>query len=102
MSNGFKTSRFGWLVLFTSVLVLAISGIASAQNEDFDQYKIRISGFWLHSSPTVSIEAAGHDGFVDFNRDLTQRLLVNSIGSSRPRTTSILLLLRSYNPAPSH
>jgi hypothetical protein len=49
--------------------VLAISGIASAQNEDFDQYRVRISGFWLHSSPTVSIEAAGHDGFVDFNRD---------------------------------
>lgn len=52
------------------VVFAAMPPIASAQGEsDPDQYRVRISGFWLHSSPTVSVEAAGHNGFVDFNRD---------------------------------
>jgi hypothetical protein len=49
--------------------MLASAGLASAQDQDFDQYKIRIGGFWLHSSPTVSAEAAGHNGLINFNRD---------------------------------
>jgi hypothetical protein len=57
---------FGLVVLF---LFAGAPAIVSAQDEDFDQYKVRVSGFWFLSSPTVTMEAAGHNGFVDFNRD---------------------------------
>jgi hypothetical protein len=53
-----------------SVFVLMIAPqIASAQDEELDAYKVRITGLWFRSSPTVSMEAAGHNGIVDFNRD---------------------------------
>jgi hypothetical protein len=57
---------FGLVILF---VFAGTAAIASAQDEDFDQYKVRISAFWFYSSPTVTMEAAGHNGFVDFNRD---------------------------------
>jgi hypothetical protein len=58
--------------LITAALVLAVSGSASAQSaqsEDFDQFKVRVSGFWFRSSPTVSLVAAGHNGSIQFDRD---------------------------------
>lgn len=72
MSNvDVRTPSCSRLILCLIVLfALAASGIASAQqSEDFDQYKVRISTFWLYASPTVTLEAAGHNGFVDFNHD---------------------------------
>ena len=58
------------LCLILPFVFVAMPAIASAQGEgDFDQYRVRISGFWLHSSPIVSVEAAGHNGLVNFNRD---------------------------------
>lgn len=62
-------SHCALLVLFLSAFLMLISDVAAAQNEDFDQYEVRIGGFWLRSSPTVTLEAAGHNGFVDFHRD---------------------------------
>jgi hypothetical protein len=57
---------------FCLILLLA-SGLvpqkAFAQDEDLDDYKVRISGIWFHSTPTVTMEAAGRNGLVDFNRD---------------------------------
>lgn len=41
------------------------------EGEDFDQYSVRVSGFWLYSSPTVSLEAAGHNGFISFDKDFS-------------------------------
>ena len=55
------------LVILLAILIIA--PFLQAQKEDFDQYKIRISGSWFYSQPSVSIEAAGHNGSVDFNRD---------------------------------
>jgi hypothetical protein len=51
-----------------AMFVFASCGMASAQR-DLDQYKFRISGFWFHSSPSNSIEAAGQNGFIDFTHD---------------------------------
>jgi hypothetical protein len=65
-----RTRQWSATILLTAVLVLAVSGIAFAQDEEFDQYKFRITGFWLHSSPSVSLEAAGHNGLIDFTHDL--------------------------------
>ena len=57
---------FGLVVLF---VFAGAPAIVWAQDADFDEYKVRVSGFWFLSSPTVTMEAAGHNGFVDFNRD---------------------------------
>jgi len=67
----FRVPRYSViLICLTAAFALVASGVASAQqSEDFDQYKVRITTFWLYASPTVSLEAAGHDGLVDFNRD---------------------------------
>jgi hypothetical protein len=70
MSHG--RPRISWFELFALILVvflMVVSEVSAAQTEDFDQYRVRISGFWLRSSPTVTLEAAGHNGFVDFHRD---------------------------------
>jgi hypothetical protein len=56
-----------WLAMLLAILV--ITPFLHAQDEDFDQYKIRISGFWFYSNPSVTMEGEGHNGFVDFNRD---------------------------------
>jgi len=56
-------------LMLAAVLLLAGAGIAAAQDTTLDEYKIRVSGFWLYSTPTVTLEAAGHNGLVDFNRD---------------------------------
>jgi hypothetical protein len=71
MSNGnSRVLRCSRLIhILTVCILLGVSGSALAQNEDYDQYKVRITGFWLHSSPTVSLEAAGHNGIVDFSHD---------------------------------
>jgi hypothetical protein len=51
--------------------VLTLPALAFGQNEggDIEHYNVRVSGFWLYSYPTVSLQAAGHGGVLDFNRD---------------------------------
>jgi len=55
-------------LLITVIWIHALA-LAQSEEEDPDQYSVRVSGFWFHSSPTVSIEAAGHNGFISFDRD---------------------------------
>src|SRR5215467_4699587 len=58
--------------LLLSVLLFLVISPAFAQapeQVDFDQYSVRVTGFWFQSSPTVSLEAGGHNGFIDFNHD---------------------------------
>ena len=64
-----NASHSALMVLVLSAFLMLISAVGEAQKEDFDQYKVRISGFWFYSSPAVSLEAAGHNGLVDFHRD---------------------------------
>lgn len=66
------TSRWRRSALLSALLLLVIWIPAFAQTPeqvDFDQYSVRVSGFWLYSSPTVSLEAGGHNGFIQFNHD---------------------------------
>jgi hypothetical protein len=52
--------------------VLTLPALAFGQNAergDIDQYNVRVSGFWLYSYPTVTLQAAGHGGVLDFNHD---------------------------------
>ena len=36
---------------------------------DAEQYAVRVSAFWFHSSPGVTLQAAGNGGFIQFNHD---------------------------------
>lgn len=61
------TLIFHLALLLTFVV---IPQIASAQNDEgIEDYKVRITALWFRSSPTVTMEAAGRNGLVDFNRD---------------------------------
>src|SRR5215469_8052731 len=70
----------GWYRLFRAgtallgallIVVIWIDAPALAQTPetDFEQYSVRVSGFWLLSSPTVTVQAAGPNGYLDFNHD---------------------------------
>ncbi len=49
---------------------VVIPQIASTQDDEgVENYKVRITALWFRSSPTITMEAAGHNGLVDFNRD---------------------------------
>lgn len=63
--------RCAELVLSLTLLSMWVSAssLAFAQDQDFDEYKVRITAFWMYSTPTVTMEAAGHNGRIDFNRD---------------------------------
>src|SRR5215467_5732035 len=60
-------------VQFSAFLIMVIwidaLALAKTEGEDPDQYSVRVSGFWFYSSPTVRLEAAGHNGFIQFDRD---------------------------------
>jgi hypothetical protein len=53
------------------IVVIWIDAIALAQTGegDADQYSVRVTGFWMHSSPTVKLQAAGQNGYIQFDRD---------------------------------
>jgi hypothetical protein len=74
----YRRSNEGWRVTATDVLVvfLRIMGISAfafgqGEGEDFDHYSIRVTGFWLNSSPTVTLQAAGNNGYIQFDRDFS-------------------------------
>ena len=52
-------------------LFLAPASMRAQESEEFDQYKVRISGFWFYSNPSGTIHGS-HTGDipVDFNKDL--------------------------------
>lgn len=68
-----RTWRCAWLTFgFTFlVLITAVPRLyaGSDDKEDFDSYKLRIDAFWFYANPSGSIEGAGHNGFVDFQKD---------------------------------
>jgi len=55
--------------LFIVVMWIDAVALAQAGEGDADQYAVRVSGFWFRSSPVVRLEAAGHNGFIQFDRD---------------------------------
>jgi hypothetical protein len=59
------------LYIVLLLLIVNIPALAFGQGAegDAEQYSVRFSGFWLYSYPTVTLEAAGHNGIIDFNHD---------------------------------
>ena len=60
------------LIFYLALLLtfVVIPQIASTQDDEgVEEYKVRITALWFRSSPTITMEAAGHNGLVNFNRD---------------------------------
>jgi hypothetical protein len=58
---------FGLAVL---ALVSTIFAVRASGQEEFDNYKLRLAGFWFYSSPTGTIQAHADSAPVDFQKDL--------------------------------
>jgi len=57
------------LSLFLAVTAITANALGQSEERDFDEYSVRVTGFWLHSSPSVTLSAAGNNGFIEFNQD---------------------------------
>ncbi len=61
----------GWRLIVLVCLLLAVPAALRAQESDeFDQYKLRIGGFWFYSQPTGTIQGHADQYPVNFQRDL--------------------------------
>jgi hypothetical protein len=59
------------VIPITLLLLLAFPALLRAQqNEEFDQYKLRLEGFWFYSDPTGTIKSHADSVPVDFSKDL--------------------------------
>ena len=60
----------GRLVLFIFLSSVVPATIRAQSNEEFDQYKLRVEGFWVYSNPSGTIQSSVQDGAVDLTKDL--------------------------------
>lgn len=67
-AGGASAVRFIALFFFIAAWV-GVPAFAQGGEGDAEQYSVRVSAFWLHSSPGVTLQAAGNGGFIDFNHD---------------------------------
>lgn len=56
------------LLLGVAALAFVLSVPAHAQ--DFDTYKVRLSGFWAYSTPSGSLQGSADSGTIDVQQDL--------------------------------
>lgn len=69
-SRGCRWTRLGALpILIAGVLSLPVLAFGQNEEQDIEQYNVRVTGFWLYSYPTVMLQAAAHGGTLDFNHD---------------------------------
>ena len=67
--NGILQS-VGILCLAFVGLIAAVPQLCAADNDDFDAYKIKITGFWFYTQPTGTFTGTGGRGFFDFSKDV--------------------------------
>lgn len=65
--RGISSSCFLLLAFFLSCIVVPLHG---QETEEFDSYKIRVSGFWFYSNPSGDIQGSTERGTIDLNKDL--------------------------------
>lgn len=58
------------ILALSAILLFLPSALRAQQSEEFDQYKLRLSGYWFYSNPTGSVEGRGETVPVDFKQDL--------------------------------
>lgn len=70
------------IVLLLVVVIIPAIALGQSEKEYTDQYNVRITGFWLYSYPTVTLQAAGHNGIIDFNHDFAFNQYSTFIGKA--------------------
>src|SRR5215469_11810137 len=61
----------GFRLLLMLVLSVVVVPSLRAQNDtDFDEYKVRISGFWFYSNPSGTIEDATTGNIINLHKDI--------------------------------
>ncbi|MGB7727686.1 MAG: hypothetical protein WBL50_06615 [Candidatus Acidiferrum sp.] len=66
-----RNSGMGWRLIALACLFLVVPVALRAQeSEEFDQYKLRIGGFWFYSQPTGTIQGHADQYPVNFQKDL--------------------------------
>ena len=59
--------------LSSAVILVGLAGIAprlQAADDDFDSYKVKISGYWFYAKPSGTLEGANETGTIDITKDL--------------------------------
>jgi len=60
--------RLLWGVVF--LLMAAAPQLRAADNDDYDAYKIKFTGFWFYTQPTGTFTGTGGNGNFDFQKDV--------------------------------
>src|SRR5215469_17439146 len=55
--------------LILLLLVIAVPFLRAQSGTDFDEYKVRIDGFWFYSSPTGSFQDATTGDIISLHKD---------------------------------
>ncbi len=59
------------LIFLAWLLHLGLPTVVRAQqDQEFDEYKLRIDGFWFYSNPSGNFQGAADNGAVDLQGDL--------------------------------
>src|SRR6516164_6940746 len=56
------------LILFVSLI--AIAPLYGQTDTDFDEYKVRITGFWFYSNPSGTIQDATTGNIINLHKDI--------------------------------
>jgi hypothetical protein len=59
-----------WTVVLLALLICAPSLLRAQDDDDFDAYKVRLSGFWFYSNPTGDFEASNASDSIDLQKDV--------------------------------
>lgn len=66
-----RDSRMGWrLMILVCLLMVLPAALRAQESEEFDQYKLRIGGFWFYSQPTGTVQGHVDQYPVNFQTDL--------------------------------
>ncbi len=57
-------------VLVAFCISLLPAFLCAQEQEDFDQYKLRLDTFWFYSKPSGTLQGSGDSGAVDLQKDL--------------------------------
>jgi len=69
-------SRTGWMTGLRLLLILiiltatAVVSLHAQTDTDFDEYKVRIDGFWFYSNPTGTLQDATTGDIISLHKDL--------------------------------
>lgn len=59
------------MIFLACLLLFALPTVVRAQQDrDFDEYKVRIDGFWFYSNPSGNVQGSADSGAVDLQGHL--------------------------------